>query len=359
MKMRRLSLVSCLSVLALVALVAKVYSVEAGESEQRTAMQKTMQAGNFKDAYEGFRKLALSATSDPRQIGNDLNHAIQCLQRLNRVNEIDDFREAVIKVHGENWRLLQTAAQSYLNVPHHGYMIAGEFRRGHHRGGGRVVNAAERDRVRALQLMVQAMPLAQKDDNKSDAGNFFMAMGRMWMNNRGAQESWRLQYLTNLAELPDYDDGWGYARQTNGAPVDEEGNPVFHHVPKSWEAAKTDGERYRWSLMMAAEMSPGFVGQVRYVRANFLFQQFGVQTMRQYGFFFQRGQMQQDRKKDESGTYALHTLKDTETIAKLATGIKRFDLPDEFNYIKLFQQLYEDRRSGYAEQGCQPVGPAF
>ena len=37
-----------------------------------------------------------------------------------------------------------------------------------------------------------------------------------------------------------------------------------------------------------------------------------------------------DTREDESGTYALHTLKENETIARLATGVKRFVLPEEF-----------------------------
>ncbi|MDR0521839.1 MAG: hypothetical protein LBH00_08330 [Planctomycetaceae bacterium] len=35
----------------------------------------------------------------------------------------------------------------------------------------------------------------------------------------------------------------------------------------------------------------------------------------------------------------LNTLTDDETVAKLAGGIKRWTLPDEFNYIKLYQQV--------------------
>ena len=35
----------------------------------------------------------------------------------------------------------------------------------------------------------------------------------------------------------------------------------------------------------------------------------------------------------------LRKLNDNETIASLATGIKRFTMPDEFNYIKLFRHV--------------------
>ena len=70
-------------------------------------------------------------------------------------------------------------------------------------------------------------------------------------------EGWELQALTNLKELPDYDEieHFGYGRRgggwrggipsERGAPVDEKGEPVFHRVPESWATAKSDGERFR------------------------------------------------------------------------------------------------------------------
>ena len=63
-----------------------------------------------------------------------------CLAQLGRSDEVDDFREAVVEVHKENWRLLQAAAESYLNDPaHFGFIVAGKFHRGQHQGGGRYV----------------------------------------------------------------------------------------------------------------------------------------------------------------------------------------------------------------------------
>ena len=46
---------------------------------------------------------------------------------------------------------------SYNQNNHWGYMVAGEFHRGSHRGGGKYVNALQRDRVRAMQLMNRAL----------------------------------------------------------------------------------------------------------------------------------------------------------------------------------------------------------
>jgi len=332
---------------------------DADNQAQRDQLLKTVKDGNYNDAYQGFRKLALDPDDEPRKVGEDLNSATDCLQRLNRVDEIDEFREAVIEVHQENWRLLQAAAENYMNVPHHGYIVAGEFQRGNKRGGtGQIVNAVQRDRIRALQLMQQALPLAKQDDDHAAAGNYLLAFARIILNNRGYDEAWRLQYLSDLGELPDYDPGWGYHRQSAGAPVDEEGNPVYHHTPKTFEDSETDGQRWRWCLEQAIEFNPSQKNAVRMQFADFLHNQFGVQTMAHYGWRFGRVETD-DTKEDESGTYALHTLGENETIARLATGIKRFELPDEFNFVKVYQAIADDAKTGYGVQSLEQLAGIF
>jgi hypothetical protein len=206
------------------------------------AMDKKYQEGNYKEAYEGFRSLALDPSAARNRVGHFLTMGVASLQSLGRVDEIDEYRESVIKAHRQNWSLLQTAAETYLNVDHSGFIVAGKFQRGPHRGGGKVVNSFERDRVRALQLMAEAMSLAAKDSNKADVGQFYFTFARFLLSNRGYYEAWRLQYLTDLKELPDYQEGWYHHGEANAAPVDENGDPFYHHVPKSWEAAATDGE---------------------------------------------------------------------------------------------------------------------
>jgi hypothetical protein len=343
--------------------VAGAFSQAPSEAELRASSRKLMNDGNFNDAYQGFRKLCLDPKSDKREVTQDLSHAVQCLYNLGRVKEFDELVESTIAVHKENWRVLWTAAQQYMQTQHQGFMIAGVYERGPHRGGGEVKNSVERDRVRSLQLMQQAMPLANKDDNKNDVSTYFRNFGEMLLNNRGHYEAWRLQYLSDLTKLPDYDDGYFAWREYNGAPVDAEGKPVYHTLPKSWETAETDGQRWRWVLFTAIENSPNRLNQVRFQLAQFFEMQFGVQSMAMGGF---RGRgfgfgptSDDDTKKDESGTFALHTLKETETIAKLANGIKRFDLPDEFNHIKLYQQIIAEPKTGMAEQSYQQLSEVF
>jgi uncharacterized protein YfaS (alpha-2-macroglobulin family) len=323
----------------------------------RDNVMKAFQAGNFKDAYEGLRKLALDPKDDPARVGDDLNNAITCLQRLGRSDEIDDFREGVIDAHKTNWRLLEVAAESYVSnrIEHYGFIVAGKFHRGNKRGGGRYVQTMERDRTRALQLMQQALPLTAKENDKPALGRFYLDFADMILRGAGWHEAWRLQYLTDLKQLPDYQEGYYWNRgSTRGAPVDADGNPILYHVSKSYEAAVSDGERWRWMLAQAAEFDPARVGEIDMLLANFFRSQLGVQTMAGHGY---RGGDDGGDKKN--GTFTLHTLKDEETIARLATGIKRFTLPDEFNWIKIAQRVAGRGKSTPGEQARDLLAHEF
>ena len=166
---RRTSIIAAaiFSLLVLALAASRGVSADKPSGTDRAKYQKLYNDGNFNDAFDGFRKLALDSQDDPLQVGSDLEQAIACLQQLGRIDEIDALREAVIEAHGKNWRLLMMAADSYLNGYHYGFIIAGKFSRGPHRGGGEAVNCEERDRVRAMQLMAQAMPLVDKEPAKN------------------------------------------------------------------------------------------------------------------------------------------------------------------------------------------------
>jgi len=135
---------------------------------------------------------------------------------------------------------------------------------------------------------------------------------------------------------------------------------VLHTVPKSWEAGQSDGQRWRWALAQAAENAPRLLNRTRWSLGSFLHSQFGVQTMQQGRFL--RGlalPAEGDAAKDESGTYALHTLGQNETIARLAIGIKRFQLPDEFNFIRIFQQIDLEPQTGFGENAVNTLAQIF
>jgi uncharacterized protein YfaS (alpha-2-macroglobulin family) len=82
------------------------------------------------------------------------------------------------------------------------------------------------------------------------------------------------------------------------------------------------------------------------------------------GFFNMRddgdgdGNVDEDAEQDESGPYAVHTLSEDETIAKFATGIKRFKLPDEYNFIKIYRKILNDN-DGYSSSAIDRLVEIF
>ncbi len=317
-------------------------------SQLRQKAKKAFDDGNYRDAFAHYETLSLDLKTEPEKIGDDLLMAIDALANLNRAHEVDAFREKVIALHNDNWRLLFAAARSYLNFQHHGFLIAGEFHRGSHRGGGDYANAFERDRVRALQLMARAAELPKPDASareKKEKADFHFSLADMLMGQRGGNSAWQLQYLTDLTTLPDYEKGhyYGYRGDTpKGAPVDQEGNPIFYSVPETWESADSDGERWRWALFMAKGSGPSQASAADLKFADFLAGQFGVQTMATFsGFSPSAIDAVPD---EESAILSLDTLKEDETIARLATGVKRFTLPDEFNFIRIYKDLNQHPR---------------
>ncbi len=326
-------------VLALMVLGAVVPKGSGGRLD-RAGSRNAYDAGNFKDAFEGYRALAIDPRDDPKLVGQDLTFAVDSLQRLGRVDEIDAFREAVIKAHAENPRLARAAAESLLTVENFGFLVAGKFERGNKRGGGDFVRSVERDRVRALQVLTHVLKTAREMPDRSEAGRFMIMLANTLMAGRHDHEAWRLQALTDIASLPDYEPGWGSSGETRGAAVGADGTPVYYHLPRSFEAATSDGERWRWALAQAAEVHPLLVNETRMARASFLLGEFGVRTLADSGFTI--GDDGADRP-IETGPFAVQTLGDDETIARLATGVKRFKIPDEFNPIFLFRQVAESR----------------
>jgi len=182
------------------------------------------------------------------------------------------------------------------------------------------------------------MPLVAKDDPVT-ASTFYFDFSDKLLNRRTHPEAWRLQTLTDLADLPDYEEGWGYRGSNTGAPVDEDGNPVFYSIPESWESASNDGERLRWLYQRAASSGAAQQAEAGLRFSNFLYQQFGVQTLVNGGYRKIFGHHSPTADSAQGGTYELHTLSESETICRFANGVRRVTLPDEFNPITLLKSI--------------------
>jgi uncharacterized protein YfaS (alpha-2-macroglobulin family) len=327
-------------------------SAESSPAETRAKGRQLLQQGNFKESWELFRKLAANPQAGSAEAAGDVQAAVQSAMNVGMTEEVDEFLESVVTARANDWRALQAVAEAYLNLEHHGFLIAGTFRRGGHRGGGRMMTAGARDRGRALQLFEQALPLVKQAEDRPAAAQFYLSFANALLQDQSGAGAWKLQTKTDLTTLPDLEEGFFFHRfgggggGAKGAPVDAEGQPVYHQIPADWAGAASDGERWRWMLAQAVATDPAREDEIAVLFANFCRSQFGVQTMAGGPRPMPMPMNDVDGtpeseplEKDQSGPYALASLTDDETIARLATGIRRFTLPDEFNYVKLLRRV--------------------
>ena len=179
------------------------------------------------------------------------------------------------------------------------------------------------------------------------------------MGNRATDDSWRLQSLTPLDVLPDYDEGNPYstgAASRPGHPSSPTGRPSITGSPRASRRRKNDGERWRWALAQAAEADPACSTTTRSHLAGFLLSQFGTQTIG--GMAVRRRAGRRRRPKPPAPTPSTPSS-DDETIARLATGIKRFKLPDEFNPIKIYQAIADEPKTGQGEAALAALASIF
>ncbi len=318
------------------------------EARLRVQAKQLSTQGNWKDAFDIFRKLAESPDSNPQKVSEDLSAAVQCLAQLGRISESDDLIHKSVAAHPANARLLFQAAMQMISLPHYGMVSANQFERApNNRSSGAWVEVNELDRSQAIRWMEQAHQLVLKDRSSvADVGAFYSNFSSVLLTQRHHSLAWMLQSKTDLDKDLNYADIDGNinTNATRFAPVDLENNPILYTKPKSWEDAASDGERLRWVIEQWSKSNPQ---EAKITWAYFLNEQFGVQTLANDGWFLRfQSSLNDDTKKDsQSANFAVHTLDDSETIARLASGVMRFKLADEFNPIAIFKSLNESHPS--------------
>lgn len=323
-------------------------------ADQRDDAGQLFQQNNFNDALKIYRELLLNADVADKALADDLAKAIACMQNLGTVQEADALIEQTLELHPTHFGLTRKAAELYAGqLDSNGFVIGGKFERGGHRGEGQWASVEDRDRVRSLQLLLKAVELAAGDASVKNAekADLWVTIASQISSARFS-EAWRLQELTDLTVLPDYEIQQVYGRgrfgwnpfSDKGAPVDADGNPVFHRTPESWEAAKSDGERWRWAMAQVVALNEKRQSDMDLEWATFLQAQFGV-SGRAIGEppvimpVAKDGATDGDDAPKSATEWNAHKLPDTETIAKLTTGVRRFALPDEFNPIVVLKNV--------------------
>ena len=290
-----------------------------------TGLENQIRDGLFKQAAATARKIL--DTLEPGQ-----NDEMACaawaslLKGLERMSQEDEIDECIEKYPGGKFsRCIPFLAAFKQKIPDTGYMIDGVFHRGFWDGHGEYVNCSSRDRVRRLQILAAAIPDAENCPDPVIRGRFFLNLARFLLQDCHHNQAYRLQAKTDLTVLPDYNLRDDLDSSISRAPVNPDGTPVFYSVPVSFDAAVNDGERFRYA---AARAEAAGNEDAALLYAKFLYELFDSCGSRsRYG---EPGEREQ-----------LYQLKDNESIAELADGIRKITLPPDSVYIEIF------RRYGY------------
>lgn len=287
-----------------------VYGEDAGEAAKLSG------DGNYREAYEIYRKLALRPDTADARRAEYFSNAVANLLEARLYADYDAFAGEVARSAAGQPLTMRAIAASLVSrqLPDYGQTAGGVFTRGPTRGG--IVYCGERDRVRALQLLLGAKPMFEPLGN-AERAEFFLTLAGVLGHNRDNGYSWQFQNLTETERLPEY----GSDRPAYGAPpVNPDGSPVLYRIPPDFESAGNDGERWRWALAQARKAGDVYNAEMRL--ADFLAGQFCESIY---------------RPRNAAGQES--PLGDDEFFAMLANGYRRFSLPDGQNPVKIYKAL--------------------
>lgn len=304
---------------------------QSGELQQRGLWRELV------DHYQA----KLESVNDA-QSGKDLERVSMAIGQLGAWQEWDALIERSVKLKPKNPHLLRSAANLYRNVPHEGELVAGEFRRGMTARFGRrfvdgpgsptagsasgnAIDTAHRDRIRALQLLRQAIDAS--DPLPTLQAQIWGDIATTLM----PDQAWQLQVLTSLEALPEWD-ATGPEGGTEGAPWSGQA-PVLHSLPASWAEARSDGERWRLALAEQARLDPKLMVTSTLALAQFSESQFGTETLASFDWW---RSLPPDR---AEGMLAIDTLSEEECLANTSVGVRRFRLPADHHFIALYRSI--------------------
>lgn len=290
---------------------------------------KLRDEGHFAEAYVAFTNVVfaqdgVSVTDGDR--AQALLDAPRCLAKLKRFDEAEPLLDKAL-LERKEFAVHVAYSQAIGELPHYGKMVKGIFSRVNEWGVH--YSSVEHDRVKRLRCLEAIMPELSKQTKLRQRWFWNEVVDAIEMNERNRGAAWKLQELTLLTEVPliEEKNGWSRSDFEEGfAPVDENGEPIFYEVPRTWAAAKNDGERWMYANAMRADVDEAGRRNSARSLGDFAENQFGVRKL--------RGEDDLEKLIGD-----LRSLNDDETITRLANGVKRFKLPVEYNYIRMWREI--------------------
>lgn len=325
------------------------FALAADAPEMRKQADKLENDGNWREAYD-LRVKILREVDDSKS-GEDLQKALNSQLRLGEQKNFDGLMAELTEKLKDNPQFMQAAGSAFLSGQgHYGQILDNKFQRGNN-GGGQWVNVQEQDRLRALQCFLQAHRTVKKGglEEITVLRNLGQAISYA---RTGPGNLWQLYLLTDLDAVPDFTEQTDIIT-SDGAPVGPDGEPSYIDVPGSWENAKSDGERWRWTMQEIARIDPAHAAAEGLKWFGFCQAHYGVNTLASFGWW------SQPEVKERDGILQASTLKETETIARLANGVKRFTLREDHQFIPGLRTLMRMGKNGYAEQAGDQLVQVF
>ena len=288
-----------------------------------------MEKGHYAEAYVAYTNIVFAPDGADVTDGNraqSLLDAPRCLAKLKRFDEAEPLLDKAILERRE-FAVHVAYSQALGELPRYGKTVKGVFSRLNEWRDE--YSSVEHDRVKRLKCLKAIMPDLAKQTKLRQRWFWNEVVNALEMNGRNRGAAWKLQELTSLTEIPQIEEkrNWGGSDFEEGpAPVDESGEPIFYGLVKSWEDAKNDGER--WMFANTARAAVDDFGRRNSART------LGEFAKNQFGVYHLRGE---DNLTKLIGD--LRSLDDDETITRLANGIKRFKLPVEYNYLRMWREL--------------------
>lgn len=305
------------------------FALAADAPEMRKQAEKLETDGNWREAYDLRVKILREVDDD--QSGVDLQKALNSQQRLGEQKNFDGLMAEMTEKLKDNPQFMQAAGSAFLSGQgHYGQILDNKFQRGNN-GGGQWVNVQEQDRLRALQCFMQALRTVKKGGAEEIA--ILRNLGQALTYARtGSGNLWQLYLLTDLDAVPDYTERIDVIT-SDGAPVGPDGAPSYLDIPDTWENAKSDGERWRWTMQEIARIDPQQGLNEKLQWWQFCQNNYGVNTLASYGWW------SQPDVKERDGILQASSLKEAETIARMASGVKRFTLREDYQYVPGLREL--------------------
>ncbi len=336
-----------LPVFGVVALSLCLAQAAGGDSPDATRRDaaRLQRDGNFRDAAALFRALALDPAASPKDAARDLDSALACYLRVNEPGLARELMDQAREQRQGSWRVLFALAQQQAALP--AAPGPGPRRRPRPSGG----DAARAESIRLMLAAEAALASPADPAAPAEAREFYAWFADLVMQGREDRLAWRLTARTDVDADPDPEDDVPlYRLPQRDAPVGADGNPVYYPVPASWDAAANDGERWRWLLARLAGCGdPGGPADADVRLGAFLTRQFGVQTMSAFSPLPADADIG-----GATGPFAVRTLAEDETIARLATGLKRFAMPPAFNHIAILRRV-ADAASAPLDARCAAI----